>query len=99
MASASSASPAPAAQEALVALTARYGQSDLDNAQIIVALGGDGFMLEIKDDGRGFDKEQVLASSKGSGLNNLQKRAKLAGVSLDITAATGKGSIFTFSES
>ena len=44
------ASPAPAAQEALVALTARYGQSDLDNAQIIVALGGDGFMLQTLHD-------------------------------------------------
>lgn len=65
----------------------------------ITMQGGNGFMLEIRDDGRGFDKEQVLASGKGSGLNNLQKRAKLAGISLDITAATGKGSIFTFSES
>ncbi|HEY9178050.1 MAG TPA: sensor histidine kinase [Flavipsychrobacter sp.] len=65
----------------------------------ITMRGGNSFMLEIKDDGRGFDKEQVLASGKGSGLHNLQKRAKLAGVSLNITAATGKGSIFTFSES
>ncbi len=39
------ASPAPAAQDALVALTARYGQTDLDDAEIVVALGGDGFML------------------------------------------------------
>lgn len=58
-----------------------------------------GFALEIKDDGRGFDKEQVLATGKGSGLTNLQKRAKLAGLSLNITSAIGKGSIFTFSES
>lgn len=65
----------------------------------ITMRGGNGFMLEVKDDGRGFDKEQVLAAGKGSGLNNLRKRAKLAGVSLNITAATGKGSIFTFSES
>lgn len=58
-----------------------------------------GFALEIKDDGRGFDKEQVLATGKGSGLTNLQKRTKLAGLSLNITSAIGKGSIFTFSES
>ena len=44
------ASPAPAAQDALVALTARYGQTDLDSAQIIVALGGDGFMLQTLHD-------------------------------------------------
>lgn len=59
----------------------------------------DRFVLEIKDDGRGFDQEQVMVSGKGSGLSNLQKRAKLAGVTLNITAAIGKGSIFTFSES
>lgn len=65
----------------------------------ITMRAGEGFTLEIKDDGRGFDKEMVMSSGKGSGLNNLQKRAKLAEVSLHITSATGKGSIFTFSES
>lgn len=40
------ASPAPAAQEALAVLTGRHGQCDLDDAEIIVALGGDGFMLQ-----------------------------------------------------
>lgn len=40
------ASPAPAAQEALVHLTRRYGQTPLEQADIILALGGDGFMLQ-----------------------------------------------------
>ncbi|MFA5539736.1 MAG: NAD kinase [Gemmobacter sp.] len=40
------ASPAQTAQEALAALTARYGQSPLETAAAIVALGGDGFMLQ-----------------------------------------------------
>lgn len=40
------ASPAPAAQEARDALVARYGDCGLDSASIIVALGGDGLMLE-----------------------------------------------------
>jgi NAD+ kinase len=35
--------PARAAQEAL---TARYGAADPDSADVVVALGGDGFMLE-----------------------------------------------------
>ncbi|MFT5140373.1 MAG: NAD+ kinase [Lysobacterales bacterium] len=39
------ASPVPAAQKALELMKAQYGQSDLDSAEIIVALGGDGFML------------------------------------------------------
>ncbi|QDL92213.1 NAD kinase [Paroceanicella profunda] len=39
------ASGAPEAQEAIARLTARYGQAGLQQAQVIVALGGDGFML------------------------------------------------------
>ena len=40
------ASPSPQAQIALAALTARYGQVAESAAGVIVALGGDGFMLE-----------------------------------------------------
>ena len=40
------ASPAPAAQEALAALVPLYGQADLAAADVVVALGGDGFMLQ-----------------------------------------------------
>ncbi len=36
----------PEAQEACLRLTDRYAGCDPDHAQIIVALGGDGFMLE-----------------------------------------------------
>ena len=35
------------AQEALDRLTARYDQASLDEAEIVVALGGDGLMLEV----------------------------------------------------
>jgi NAD+ kinase len=40
------ASNRPEAQEARERLVARYGDAGLDEAQVIVALGGDGFMLE-----------------------------------------------------
>jgi len=40
------ASGAPLAQEALERLSARYGQTPVDAAQVVVALGGDGFMLQ-----------------------------------------------------
>lgn len=40
------ASRAPAAVEAFAALTAAYGQAEARGAEVIVALGGDGFMLE-----------------------------------------------------
>jgi NAD+ kinase len=36
----------PAAREALAALISRYGQHKPEEADVIVALGGDGFMLE-----------------------------------------------------
>jgi NAD+ kinase len=50
------ASRAAAAVEALARLTARYGQADLRSAGVIVALGGDGFML------------QTLHAAQGRGL-------------------------------
>jgi NAD+ kinase len=40
------ASDAPQAQAALAELTQRYGSASPDTADVIVALGGDGFMLE-----------------------------------------------------
>lgn len=40
------ASREPLAQQALADLTAIYGQSSVDSADLIVALGGDGFMLQ-----------------------------------------------------
>ena len=40
------ASDVDVAKEALTALTKRYGQYDAAEADVIVALGGDGFMLE-----------------------------------------------------
>lgn len=39
------ASDAPDAQIALASLVARYGNHDADTADVVVALGGDGFML------------------------------------------------------
>ena len=41
------ASAAPIAQEARQALSARYGDVSPEQAEVIVALGGDGFMLQI----------------------------------------------------
>ena len=40
------ASDRPEAQEARARLAAHYGEASFDEAQVIVALGGDGFMLE-----------------------------------------------------
>ncbi|MCC7321433.1 MAG: NAD kinase [Rubellimicrobium sp.] len=40
------ASDAPLAEEARRALVARYGDAPLERAEVVVALGGDGFMLQ-----------------------------------------------------
>jgi len=44
------ASNRPEAQDSRDVLAARYGDAGLDDAQVIVALGGDGFMLETVHD-------------------------------------------------
>jgi len=44
------ASPAPAAEQALADLTGRHGNVALEQADVIVALGGDGFMLQALHD-------------------------------------------------
>jgi signal transduction histidine kinase len=64
------------------------------NLYISVNNIGDDFQLSVKDDGLGFDKEAVLQSNKASGLRNILKRAKLAGVACTITTAPGEGSLF-----
>lgn len=46
------ASHAAVAQEALAELTAEYGQASPEEADVIVALGGDGFMLQTLKDVR-----------------------------------------------
>jgi NAD+ kinase len=40
------ASPSPEAQAALAQLTEMYGNHDPDDAEVVVALGGDGLMLQ-----------------------------------------------------
>ncbi len=49
------ASPAPEAQAALSRLTAAYGQTDREGAGVIVALGGDGFMLQTLHETQALD--------------------------------------------
>ena len=47
-------------------------------------------LLEVHDDGRGFDAEQVKLSI-GHGLSNMETRALNAGGEVDINAEPGKG--------
>lgn len=56
--------------------------------------GKDGFNLMIRDDGKGFDADVVMASASGSGLRNMIKRAALAHIDHQMHTAVGKGSTF-----
>ena len=52
-------------------------------------------ILEVADDGRGFDAE-ALGESEGLGLAGMRERAMLAGGRLDIHSETGKGTRIQF---
>lgn len=55
---------------------------------------GKDFQLTVKDDGKGFSKDEILQSNKASGLRNILKRARLAGVDCSITTNPGEGCLF-----
>lgn len=59
------ASEADAAQRALEALTARYGQATITEADVVVALGGDGLMLQTLHDELS-DPRPVYGMNRGS---------------------------------
>jgi NAD+ kinase len=59
------ASPTSAARKALKALAARYGQAPVDEADVVVALGGDGLMIQTLHSLR--DKETpIYGMNRGS---------------------------------
>jgi NAD+ kinase len=59
------ASQRPAAQQALAGMVRRYGQHDVASADVIVALGGDGWMLDTLH-GRYADQLPVYGMHRGT---------------------------------
>lgn len=57
--------------------------------------GKEKFKMIIKDDGVGFDLEEMMRSARGSGLKNMIKRAELAKMKCRIDTAINKGTTFT----
>ena len=57
-----------------------------------------GFSLSMQDDGRGFDKDAMIKSGKGSGLLNIYKRAAMADLNCEIDSEAGKGSTFVLEQ-
>lgn len=62
--------------------------SDAQKALIRVTATGDEMIMLIKDDGKGFKREQIQG---GNGLMNMEQRAKSAGGSLTVQSESGKG--------
>jgi len=60
--------------------------------------GTDNFRLTVRDDGKGFDHDEMMRSSKGSGLKNMAKRAELGKLKCNISASINKGVTFTIEQ-
>jgi signal transduction histidine kinase len=69
-------------------------------AHVAITLAGkEKFALVVKDDGKGFNVPEIMSAGSGSGLRNIVKRATLANLVCTIDSETGKGSIFTLTQS
>jgi signal transduction histidine kinase len=64
--------------------------SKAKNAQVAVWVTEDRVLLEIRDDGKGFDLEKIT-TTLGHGLSNMQSRARSAGGEVDISSTIGGG--------
>jgi signal transduction histidine kinase len=73
------------AREALSNVS-RHGHAT--TCRVSLRRGGGGFLLEIDDDGRGFD---VATTTWGMGLRNLRERVESLGGTLDVESTAGEG--------
>ncbi len=60
------------------------------NVQVAIWTTSERALLEIRDDGKGFDIEK-MQSSIGHGLANMQTLAHAVGGDIDISAVSGEG--------
>ncbi|MES2703438.1 MAG: ATP-binding protein [Bacteroidota bacterium] len=67
------------------------------NININVAAHG-GFRMAVTDDGRGFNVQEKLGPSGGSGLKNMIKRAEMAKMKCTIESTTDRGSTFVLQQ-
>ena len=68
--------------------------SNAKNFSIELNCNTNEFELWVKDDGKGFLLEEILQSQKASGLRNILKRSKLAGLDCKIESRAGNGSTY-----
>jgi len=78
------------AQEALENAVQHAGCS---NIEIAVKSTRKGAILEVKDDGRGFDPDDILGVRRGLGLLSMEHFAAQAGLRLTITSSLASGTL------
>jgi len=64
----------------------------------ILLQGGERFMLEVRDDGKGFDVATQMTTGNGAGLNNMIRRAAIANIKGTIESEVGKGTVCRFTQ-
>lgn len=69
----------------------KYADCTFVTIQIMYKTGN--LIMEIGDDGKGFDEHQI---SQGNGLNNFRKRCAEIGAAIQITSSVGKGTNIIF---
>lgn len=75
-------------QEALQNINKHSGSQE---AHISLSLDGQGFLIQIKDTGRGFDVSKM--QQKGLGLTSMQERASSVGADLNINSSPNGGTL------
>jgi len=68
------------------------------NVSISLKNEGGVFEMKIKDDGLGFDAENILNSDKASGLRNIMKRCEWIGMVCNIESSVGNGCTISLSK-
>lgn len=66
-------------------------------SEITVRSNFNDYLLKVEDNGKGFNPDEIFATGKASGLNNIRKRASLAGLDLIIKSSQDKGTVITLS--
>ena len=71
--------------------------SGANEVSVTLATGPAGFLLTVRDNGRGFDPAAITSRpGRGNGLNNMRQRLEKVGGRCDIKSAPGAGTEITF---
>ncbi len=69
----------------------RHAEAESVDVSLVIEDGQ--AMLEVRDDGRGFDPDAPLVSATRLGLTSMRYRARAAGGRLEVTSAPGAGTL------